>query len=321
MNHYERLKVSQDAPPEVIRAAYRALAAKLHPDRQPGGGTGPDDAVHGEMAALNAAYEVLIDPKLRSEYDATLLSAPARARTQAEPSAESAASRSADSDFAPGGNGSTRVDLDWIVPRPASSGSLWPPSRRMAILGGSGVATVVLIGAGWFWQASGQHRMERALSDQYASNRSGGEGAPPVDSSAAMPAEQARTPTAVDKAVEMEIAEAMGKTGSTPDKAARHRPTPDELAKMSDEELLKVLPTLDDPDAPPVVLPPRGNRRGANNGNAGTAVASGKSSVRHPLDGKPLNLRTDTDLKEDLSMDMSRLQQPAGGNAGAKPKR
>lgn len=320
MNHYERLKVSQDAPPEVIRAAYRALAAKLHPDRQQGAAMGPDDAVHGEMAALNGAYEVLIDPKLRAEYDATLLSAPARARMPAEPKADFAAARDPDSDFAPGGNGSTRVDLDWIVPKPASSGSLWPPSRRMAILGGSGVAMVVLIGAGWYWQAAGQHRMERALSDQYASKRSS-EGAPPTAdtlASAEQPA-QARTPTAVDKAVEMEIAEAMGQAASTsgPAKAPRHRPTPDELAKMSDEELLKVLPTLDDPDAPPVVLEPRAARRG--NGNP-VVASSAKSPVRHPLDGKPLNLRTDTALKEDLSMDVSRLQQPAGGHAGAKPR-
>ena len=71
MNHYERLKVTQDAPPEVIRAAYRALANRLHPDRS-GGDTGPQDSAHEQMAALNGAYEVLIDPVLRRDYDATL---------------------------------------------------------------------------------------------------------------------------------------------------------------------------------------------------------------------------------------------------------
>jgi len=50
VNHYQRLKVSQDAPAEVIRAAYRALATKLHPDRQ-GPDTGPQDVLHSEMAA------------------------------------------------------------------------------------------------------------------------------------------------------------------------------------------------------------------------------------------------------------------------------
>ena len=31
--HYDNLKVSRDAPIEVIQAAYRSLARKYHPDR------------------------------------------------------------------------------------------------------------------------------------------------------------------------------------------------------------------------------------------------------------------------------------------------
>lgn len=70
MNHYERLKVTQDAPPEVIRAAYRALANRLqaHPP-SPGAAA---DAAQEEMMGLNAAYETLIDPMLRRDYDASL---------------------------------------------------------------------------------------------------------------------------------------------------------------------------------------------------------------------------------------------------------
>lgn len=70
MNHYERLKVTQDAPPEVIRAAYRALANRLqaHPPA-PGSAA---DAAQDEMMGLNAAYETLIDPMLRRDYDASL---------------------------------------------------------------------------------------------------------------------------------------------------------------------------------------------------------------------------------------------------------
>jgi hypothetical protein len=33
--HYDNLKVSRDAPIEVIRAAYRSLASKYHPDIHP----------------------------------------------------------------------------------------------------------------------------------------------------------------------------------------------------------------------------------------------------------------------------------------------
>ena len=52
VNHYERLKVTQDAPPEVIRAAYRALANRLqaHPP-SPGAAA---DAAQEEMMGLNA---------------------------------------------------------------------------------------------------------------------------------------------------------------------------------------------------------------------------------------------------------------------------
>lgn len=74
VNHYERLKVSQDAPPEVIRAAYRALANRL---QSPAGAPSSDEpapSVQQEMMGLNAAYEALIDPMLRRDYDASLLS-------------------------------------------------------------------------------------------------------------------------------------------------------------------------------------------------------------------------------------------------------
>jgi DnaJ-class molecular chaperone len=32
-SHYDSLKVARNAPPEVIRAAYKALSHKWHPDR------------------------------------------------------------------------------------------------------------------------------------------------------------------------------------------------------------------------------------------------------------------------------------------------
>ena len=34
--HYDNLKVSRGAPQEVIRAAYKALSQKYHPDKNPG---------------------------------------------------------------------------------------------------------------------------------------------------------------------------------------------------------------------------------------------------------------------------------------------
>ncbi|MCS6804710.1 MAG: DnaJ domain-containing protein, partial [Blastocatellia bacterium] len=34
--HYDNLKVARNAPPEVIRAAYKTLSQRFHPDRNPG---------------------------------------------------------------------------------------------------------------------------------------------------------------------------------------------------------------------------------------------------------------------------------------------
>ena len=65
--HYQVLKVAADAPVEVIRAAYRALAARHHPDR-----CGDDPAAAAQMQRVNEAYRVLSDPALRARYDAVL---------------------------------------------------------------------------------------------------------------------------------------------------------------------------------------------------------------------------------------------------------
>jgi hypothetical protein len=66
--HYENLKVSEKAPFEVIKAAYRVLSMQWHPDKNPG-----DVRAARMMRLLNEAYEVLSDPPRRQEYDATLV--------------------------------------------------------------------------------------------------------------------------------------------------------------------------------------------------------------------------------------------------------
>lgn len=66
--HYESLKVTEDAPPEVIRAAYRALSLKYHPDRC--GGSVQSQRM---MQSLNEAYAVLSDARKRANYDGDLL--------------------------------------------------------------------------------------------------------------------------------------------------------------------------------------------------------------------------------------------------------
>jgi DnaJ-class molecular chaperone len=78
--HYDNLKVTRDAPPEVIRAAYRALTAKYHPDRH----LDNDDTAR-VMRLLNAAYEVLSDPARRDEHDAWIADSEAETPAVAAP--------------------------------------------------------------------------------------------------------------------------------------------------------------------------------------------------------------------------------------------
>lgn len=66
IDYYATLGVSPEAPPEVIKAAYRALAQKHHPDRN-----GSDRAANEQTARINEAFRVLSDPAARASYDAT----------------------------------------------------------------------------------------------------------------------------------------------------------------------------------------------------------------------------------------------------------
>lgn len=62
--HYDNLKVARNAPPEIIRAAYKLLAQKYHPDRNPNSA----DAIR-VMSIINTSYEVLSDANKRQEHD------------------------------------------------------------------------------------------------------------------------------------------------------------------------------------------------------------------------------------------------------------
>ncbi len=65
-DHYRILGVTEDAEEIVIRAAYRALAQKYHPDRW----TGSPAVGEEKMRSINIAYEVLSDSEKRRNYDA-----------------------------------------------------------------------------------------------------------------------------------------------------------------------------------------------------------------------------------------------------------
>ncbi len=65
MNPFELLEVSQDAPPDEIRAAYHRLAKKWHPDRYAGGEKAEAEEKFRQLAE---AFAVLKDPVKRQSY-------------------------------------------------------------------------------------------------------------------------------------------------------------------------------------------------------------------------------------------------------------
>lgn len=59
--HYDNLKVAKNAPQEVIRAAYKTLCQKYHPDRN----NNSEESVR-IMKIINESYEVLSDPERKN---------------------------------------------------------------------------------------------------------------------------------------------------------------------------------------------------------------------------------------------------------------
>jgi curved DNA-binding protein CbpA len=66
--HYERLNVSRVATLDEIKRAYRTLALKWHPDKNPDNVTEATEV----FKKIRASFEVLTDQDRRRMYDATL---------------------------------------------------------------------------------------------------------------------------------------------------------------------------------------------------------------------------------------------------------
>lgn len=65
-NPYNILGITPTATNDEIKKAYRALAMRHHPDRSTQPGT------ENRFNAINAAYELLSDPKRRAAFNQTL---------------------------------------------------------------------------------------------------------------------------------------------------------------------------------------------------------------------------------------------------------
>ena len=63
-NYYEILGVSKNAPADEIKKAYRTLARRYHPDRNPG-----NKVAEEKFKDINEAYEILSDQTRRVQYD------------------------------------------------------------------------------------------------------------------------------------------------------------------------------------------------------------------------------------------------------------
>ena len=64
-DHYAVLGIERSATPDDVRAAYRRAARASHPDLNPG-----DASALERFKQVQLAYDVLIDPERRAQYDA-----------------------------------------------------------------------------------------------------------------------------------------------------------------------------------------------------------------------------------------------------------
>ncbi len=63
-DYYKTLGVSKNATEKEIKSAFRKLAQRYHPDKNPG-----DNKAEEKFKEINEAYEVLGDPQKRAKYD------------------------------------------------------------------------------------------------------------------------------------------------------------------------------------------------------------------------------------------------------------
>ena len=98
--HYDNLQVTRNASEVVIRAAYKSLAQKNHPDKFNGRG----EEAERVMKILNEAYAVLSDPARRKQHnewiDQELAAEKARLHAQTLEKGEDVRTEAADSEGA-----------------------------------------------------------------------------------------------------------------------------------------------------------------------------------------------------------------------------
>lgn len=133
--HYQVLGVREDASADTIKAAFRELAKKHHPDRNPG-----DAGAEMRFKKIGAAYEILANAATRSGYDRDL--AIQRSAVLARAAAERAA------------RAAPAVRPVWSPPRsvqtpaPQATSPNWGAVAFVATLFGVGLAAAAASGSG-----------------------------------------------------------------------------------------------------------------------------------------------------------------------------
>lgn len=64
IDYYELLEVERSADDKILKSAYRRMAMRYHPDKNPG-----DREAEARFKAINEAYDCLKDPQKRAAYD------------------------------------------------------------------------------------------------------------------------------------------------------------------------------------------------------------------------------------------------------------
>lgn len=123
-SHYDVLEVSPQASAPTLRAAYKSLMQRHHPDRV------QTAEAQGQARRINEAYELLSDPQQRRRYDEALAAA-AHAKAAAAPSRPAPAP--------------TRAAAPAPPPKPASAAPRPQPAQTLPARGSRIAAAFVVL--------------------------------------------------------------------------------------------------------------------------------------------------------------------------------